>query len=65
MVPFSRDNLFVGREDIIAKVSEHRAAASSHTRIAFVGLGGVGSVLVYSLFLDSSINRLLGSRKSR
>ncbi|KAF1835737.1 hypothetical protein BDW02DRAFT_484246, partial [Decorospora gaudefroyi] len=41
-VPFSRDDLFVGREDIIAKVSERRVAASSHTRVALVGLGGVG-----------------------
>jgi hypothetical protein len=42
MVPFSRDHSFVGCEDIIAKVSERRAAASSHTRVALVGLGGVG-----------------------
>ncbi|KAH0565003.1 hypothetical protein GP486_001601 [Trichoglossum hirsutum] len=44
MVPFSRDNFFVGREDIIAKISEKRkqAASRNHTRIALVGLGGIG-----------------------
>ncbi|KAI4940646.1 hypothetical protein J4E91_011283 [Alternaria rosae] len=42
LVPFARDDMFVGREDIIAKISERRAAASSHTRVALVGLGGVG-----------------------
>jgi hypothetical protein len=42
MVPFARDDLFVGREDIIAKISERRAAASFHPRVALVGLGGVG-----------------------
>ncbi|KAF2027559.1 HET-domain-containing protein [Setomelanomma holmii] len=42
MVPFSRDDLFVGREDIVAKISERRAAAPTHTSMALVGLGGVG-----------------------
>jgi hypothetical protein len=45
MVPFSRDDLFVGRGDIIAKISEKRskqAASRNHTRIALVGLGGIG-----------------------
>jgi hypothetical protein len=44
MVPFLRDDLFVGRGDIIAKISEKRKQAASwnHTRIALVGLGGVG-----------------------
>ncbi|THW77844.1 hypothetical protein D6D18_09847, partial [Aureobasidium pullulans] len=42
MVPFARDDLFVGREDIIDKISERRAAASFHPRVALVGLGGVG-----------------------
>ncbi|KAJ4301286.1 hypothetical protein N0V90_003377 [Kalmusia sp. IMI 367209] len=41
MVPFSRDDCFVGREDIIAEVSEHRAS-QTHPRMALVGLGGVG-----------------------
>jgi hypothetical protein len=44
MVPFSRDDFFIGREDIIAKMSEKRkhVALRNHTRIALVGLGGVG-----------------------
>ncbi|KAH9865613.1 hypothetical protein J1614_009198 [Plenodomus biglobosus] len=42
MVPFAKDDLFVGREDIIAKISGRRAAAPTHTRVALVGLGGVG-----------------------
>ncbi|KAF7506254.1 hypothetical protein GJ744_012062 [Endocarpon pusillum] len=42
MMPFARDDLFVGREDIITQTSERRAAAPTHTRVALVGLGGVG-----------------------
>jgi hypothetical protein len=42
MVPFARDDSFVGREDTIAKISERKAAAPTHTRVALVGLGGVG-----------------------
>jgi uncharacterized membrane protein YuzA (DUF378 family) len=47
MVPFAKDDLFVGQEDIIAKISGRRAAAPTHTRVALVGLGGVRSVLVH------------------
>ncbi|KAH7384380.1 kinesin light chain 1 [Phaeosphaeria sp. MPI-PUGE-AT-0046c] len=42
MVPFARDGLFVGREDILAKIDELAAAAPTHARIALAGLGGVG-----------------------
>ncbi|KAM6510829.1 hypothetical protein FSOLCH5_011275 [Fusarium solani] len=44
MVPFERDSAFVGREDIIAKILEkhEQAAADNHSRVALVGLGGVG-----------------------
>ncbi|KAI9764473.1 MAG: hypothetical protein M1840_008399 [Geoglossum simile] len=43
-VPFSRDDFFIGRGDIIANISEKRkqAASRNHTRIALVGLGGIG-----------------------
>ncbi|KAI9666295.1 MAG: hypothetical protein M1821_004230 [Bathelium mastoideum] len=34
MVPFPKDNSFIGREDIIANLSEHRAASQAHTRVA-------------------------------
>ncbi|TIA54017.1 hypothetical protein D6C77_07913 [Aureobasidium pullulans] len=42
IVPFARDDLFVGREDIIARISERRVAAALHPRVALVGLGDVG-----------------------
>ncbi|KAF5854463.1 hypothetical protein GGP41_007228 [Bipolaris sorokiniana] len=42
MVPFSQDNFFIGREDVIHQIKERRKAATSHTRTALVGLGGVG-----------------------
>ncbi|KAK7419576.1 hypothetical protein QQZ08_010789 [Neonectria magnoliae] len=43
MVPFQRDSTFVGRKDIIAKILElEQAAADNHSRVALVGLGGVG-----------------------
>jgi len=44
IVPFQRDSMFVGREDIIAEVEKrHKQEASrNHTRVALVGLGGVG-----------------------
>lgn len=44
MVPFSRDDLFVGREEIIAEIREksEQAASWNHIRLALVGLGGVG-----------------------
>ncbi|USP73041.1 hypothetical protein yc1106_00315 [Curvularia clavata] len=42
IMPFSRDESFIGREDSIVQIDDRRAAASTHTRIALVGLGGVG-----------------------
>lgn len=42
MVPFVRDDLFVGREKVLTQISERKVAASTHTRVALVGLGGVG-----------------------
>ncbi|KAG7423240.1 Nephrocystin-3 [Fusarium oxysporum f. sp. raphani] len=44
MIPFARDSSFVGREDIIAKIIEkhEQAVADHHSRVALVGLGGVG-----------------------
>ena len=65
MVPFSRDKWFVGRADIIAEISEHRIALQTHTRVALVGLGGVGLVVMHNFFLDSSTNKSLGSRRLR
>lgn len=44
MVLFQRDSAFVGREDILVKISEKfkEAASQDHSRVALVGLGGVG-----------------------
>ncbi|KAF1996952.1 hypothetical protein P154DRAFT_607067 [Amniculicola lignicola CBS 123094] len=42
IVPFAKDDLFIGREDIIAEIGEKRAALCNHIRLALVGLGGIG-----------------------
>ncbi|KFY40005.1 hypothetical protein V495_05647 [Pseudogymnoascus sp. VKM F-4514 (FW-929)] len=44
MIPFQRDASFVGREDILVKISEKlkQSASPDHGRAAIVGLGGVG-----------------------
>ncbi|OAL50139.1 kinesin light chain 1 [Pyrenochaeta sp. DS3sAY3a] len=42
MVPFSRDDLFVGRKDILTNIGERITAVHAHLRTALVGLGGVG-----------------------
>ncbi len=44
MVPFQRDSTFVGREDIMADLREKhgQAASQDHSRVALIGLGGVG-----------------------
>jgi hypothetical protein len=43
-VPFQRDGAFVGREDVLEKIREkfERTASQDHSRVALVGLGGVG-----------------------
>lgn len=57
MVPFSQDNFFIGREDVIHQIKERRKAATSHTRTALVGLGGVGSVSTLIFFVEIALNR--------
>ena len=45
MVPFSRDDLFIGRGDIIAKIGEKRSKQTpsrNYTHIALVRLEGIG-----------------------
>jgi hypothetical protein len=44
LVPFPRDGMFIGREDVIADIDKtfNRATLQSHVRLALVGLGGVG-----------------------
>jgi hypothetical protein len=44
MIPFPRDRMFVGREAIMADINRRyeQGTLQSHTRLALVGLGGVG-----------------------
>lgn len=45
MIPFGRDEDFVGREDILEVIQQKLSTSgSSLRRLALVGLGGVGSV---------------------
>ncbi|KUL81720.1 hypothetical protein ZTR_09466 [Talaromyces verruculosus] len=42
-VPFKKDPMFVGREDVISAITEkHAAIGQRHERVALVGLGGIG-----------------------
>jgi hypothetical protein len=45
MVPFPQDPMFVGREDIFKRLGIIRGVdgeSNAHTRVALVGLGGIG-----------------------
>jgi hypothetical protein len=44
IVPFAKDDSFIGREDILADIDviNKQASLPRHTRVALVGLGGVG-----------------------
>jgi hypothetical protein len=42
VIPFERDEDFVGREDILEKISNKFAKSKYFHRIALQGLGGVG-----------------------
>lgn len=44
MLPFQRDDMFVGRKDILAKINDiyQSAVAQNHTQLALVGIGGAG-----------------------
>jgi hypothetical protein len=43
-VPFQRDSMFIGRENVMAEIKRkyEQATLQNHTRLALVGLGGVG-----------------------
>jgi nucleoside phosphorylase len=43
-VPFQRDSAFVGRDEVLAKIRERfeQTMSEDHSRVALVGLGGVG-----------------------
>ncbi|KFY90176.1 hypothetical protein V498_06140, partial [Pseudogymnoascus sp. VKM F-4517 (FW-2822)] len=44
MVPFQKDSAFVGREGILVEIGKKldQAASQDHSRVALVGLGGIG-----------------------
>lgn len=44
MIPFKRDKKFVGREDVMGDIEKRKeqTAGDEHSRIALVGLAGVG-----------------------
>jgi hypothetical protein len=44
MVPFPKDENFIGREEILAKIGDayRQDSLSKHKRVALVGLGGIG-----------------------
>ena len=44
MVPFPKDENFVGRDEILAEIDEAamQDSLSKHKRVALVGLGGIG-----------------------
>ncbi len=42
VIPFKRDEDFVGREDILEKISNMFSKAKDLRRVALEGLGGVG-----------------------
>jgi hypothetical protein len=42
MVPFARDPAFVGREDILEKLTDLLTPSNTHKRAALVGIGGIG-----------------------
>jgi hypothetical protein len=58
IVPFSRDNSFVGREELLADIDVTKNGISLHRRAALVGLGGVGEV-------TSDFQGVLGKQASK
>jgi hypothetical protein len=43
MVPFPQDAKFVGRENVLDRIIKRvNSESHSHTRVALVGLGGIG-----------------------
>jgi len=50
VVPFERDEDFVGREDILEKLSNMFSESKYLHRVALQGLGGVGCGSLHSSF---------------
>ncbi|KAG9940593.1 fumarate reductase/succinate dehydrogenase flavoprotein, partial [Aureobasidium melanogenum] len=61
-LPFARDDLFVGREHILAQISERREVASSHPRVALVELGGAGKPQIATGNTNAATNVIGGHR---
>ena len=45
VMPFARDENFVGREDIIKAINERFSRSKTFRRVALEGLGGIGYVM--------------------
>ncbi|KAJ5938334.1 hypothetical protein N7466_001468 [Penicillium verhagenii] len=58
-VPFKKDPMFVGRENILSAIKErHKVVGQAHKRVALVGLAGVGktqTAIEYSYRVRESI----------
>jgi len=50
LIPFARDDDFVGREDVITKIDQTFSKCQNVRRAALSGLGGVGYVSVRLTF---------------
>jgi hypothetical protein len=50
VIPFARDEDFVGREDILEKLSDMFSKSKHLHRVALEGLGGVGCGTLHSSF---------------
>ena len=42
MLPYDKDKDFVGRNNVIQEVQSKLLESETHSRVAIVGLGGVG-----------------------
>ncbi|RDW73410.1 hypothetical protein BP6252_07317 [Coleophoma cylindrospora] len=57
MVPFERDENFVGRQDALEALESHFSTRDVHTRVVLAGLGGVGKsqiAIEYSYLLKDN-----------
>ncbi|KAH0562434.1 hypothetical protein GP486_002873 [Trichoglossum hirsutum] len=62
MLPFPRDELFVGREDALDQIarSVRLESATKHSRMALVGLGGIGKSQIAIEYAHRARSRLPG-----
>lgn len=55
VLPFLKDNDFVGRENELSQIDEIFQSKAAPDRVALVGLGGVGCDHVFSLLGNNSL----------